>query len=205
VAEKTDIQVDQSRNRDLNPLDSPIDSKGTNQAINILINEGGESFYKYVDWLGLANDPDLVVLSSLHHYYYDADEMNKVKTVINLKELNQIKQIESFLDSSFQILPQKSNFIGCFIDNKKINGYVLRNSSSSNHKNRSSDDIENSIVSRIPFLNMLYSIMDSKTNKFMSRKSVSLLLEEHGSKVMNMTEQNGITYFHAQKVQTKGN
>ena len=85
MAEKTDIQVDQSRNRDLNPLDSPIDSKGTNQAINILINEGGESFYKYVDWLGLANDPDLVVLSSLHHYYYDADEMNKVKTVINLK------------------------------------------------------------------------------------------------------------------------
>jgi len=176
-----------------------------NTVFEILTAEGCENFVSYIEWLGLAKDPDLVVLSSLHHYYYDAEEMKNVKTVINLKELNQIKQINSFLHSIFHILPQKSNFIGCFVDNKKINGYVLRNNSSSYYNKRSFDDIENGIVSRIPFLNMLYSFMDSRTNKYMSGTNVSLLLEDHGFKVMDMTELNGLTYFCAQRLRTADN
>jgi len=46
---------------------------------------------------------------------------------------------------------------------------------------------------------MLYSMIDSKTNKYMSERSVSLLLEDNGFKVFDMTELNGLTYFLAQK------
>ena len=38
------------------------------------------------------------------------------------------------------------------------------------------------------FLNMIYNMIDSKTNKYMSERSVSLLLEDHGFKVLDMTE-----------------
>ena len=184
----------------LNLQNHRTDFAGTGGAVDILIAEAGESFYNYVDWLGLLKDPDLIVLSSRRHYYYDAEELNNVKTVINMKELNQIKQIKNFLHSIYHILPQKSNFIGCFVDNTKINGYVLRNSSSSHNKDKSIDDIENGIVSTVPFINRLYSMMDSRTNAYLSRSSVTFMLEDFGFKVMDMTLIDGFTYFHSQKV-----
>jgi len=176
-----------------------VDLVKNNPGFEILTAENCENFTNYVELLGLTSDPNLVVLSSLHHYYYDAEEMTNVKTVINLKELNQIKQIKDFLHSIFHILPPDCNFVGCFVDNKKQNGFVLSNGPSDFHYKRNSDAIENGIASSSPFLNMIYSMIDSKTNKYMSERSVSLLLEDNGFKVLNMTELNGLTYFLAQK------
>ena len=65
----TDIMVNQKIRTNLSLLSNPIGLRRTNEAIDILLAEGGESFYNYVDWLGLVKDPDLVVLSSVHHYY----------------------------------------------------------------------------------------------------------------------------------------
>ena len=179
---------------------SSIDLAGINEAIDILIAEMGESFYNYVDRIGLAKDPNLIVLSSLHNYFYDSDEMNNVKTVINLKELNKIKGIKSLLQVYLRFLPQKCNFVGYFIDNKKIDRYALRNNSPCFDNKRRFDEIENSIISRIPFINMLYSKMDLKTNTYMSKCSVTTLLEIYGFKVIDMTEHNDLTYFHSQKI-----
>ncbi|MGA2407184.1 MAG: hypothetical protein ABSF81_10605 [Bacteroidales bacterium] len=176
------------------------DLVGTNEAIDTLIAEVGEGFYNYVDWIGLARDPNLIVLSSLHNYFYDAEEINNIKTVINLKELNKIKRIKSLLKSYLHFLPQKSNFVGYFVDNKKIDRYILRNSSSYFDNKKKIDDIENSIISRIPLINMLYSKMDLKTNTYMSKSSVTLLLKDYGFKVMDMTEHNDLIFFHSQKV-----
>ena len=200
---QTDTRVNQRTSLSLPNIS--IDLIQTREAINILIAEGGECFYNYVDKRGLTKDKNLVVLSSRHHYFYDAEEMSNVNTVINLKELNQIKRIKSHLHSCLPFLPQKGNFIGCFIDNKKINGYSLRNRSSLYPEKGNSDDIENGIVSRIPFINMLYYIMDSRTSTYMSKRSVSLLLEDYGFNVIDMTDLNGLTFFHSQKVQTTYN
>ncbi len=41
--------------------------------------------------------------------------------------------------------------------------------------------------------------MDSRTNTFMSKSSISFLLEDYGFKVLDMTEQDELTYFQAQK------
>lgn len=201
----TDVINNQIINSFNNRSGSSIDLIGKSRVFEILAAEDRENFVNYIEWRGLAKDQNLVVLSSQHHYYYDAEEMKNVSTVINLKELNQIKHIKNFLHSIFHILPHRSNFIGCFVDNKKINGYILRNGPSSVHDRRSYNEVENGIVSRIPFINMLFSFMDSKTNKYMSQRSVSLLLEGHGFKVMDMTELNGLTYFHAQKIRAAGN
>jgi len=47
------------------------------EAVDNLITEGGEDFYNYVNSIGLAKDPDLIVLSSRRGYYYDVQEMKK--------------------------------------------------------------------------------------------------------------------------------
>jgi hypothetical protein len=144
---------------------------------NMLIKECNTSFSNYLEWLGLSRDPKLVVLSSVHHYYYDAEEMKNVKTVVNLKELNYIKDISSFLHSMFLILPPKSYLIGCFADNKK-------------HKKQG-------------FFS--FSFLDAKTFNYLSRSNVTLLLENDGFKVADMTELNGLTYFCSQSQRTTGN
>ena len=86
------------------------------------------------------------------------------------------------------------------MDNSKINGFELRKHSSYSQKKKRKDEIENGIISKFPFLNMLISLLDSKTNKYLSKRSVSLLLSDHGFKVMDMSEIDGLTYFCAQKI-----
>jgi hypothetical protein len=179
---------------------SPLDMAVANEAIDKLITEGGGSFYNYVDSRGLSKDPSLIVLSSSHHYYYDFEEINNAKTVVYLKEFNRIKEIKSLLYSHLHFLPEKCNFVGCFINNRKIERYTLRKNLTAGKKVRNSDDVELGIVSRFPFINMLYSIMDSKTDAYMSENSVTQMLRVHGFKIMEMKEVNGLTYFHSQKV-----
>ena len=176
-----------------------------NSALKILAAEDSENFARYIEQLQLDKDTNLVVLSSSHHYYYDAEEMINVSTVINLKELNQIKQLKDLMHSIFHILPPKCNFIGCFVNNKKQNGFVLNTNPTDFYYKRNSDAIENGIASSSPLLNMIYNMIDSKTNKYMSEKSVSFLLGEHGFKVLDMTEIDGLTYFCAQSLRTPDN
>jgi hypothetical protein len=196
AANNQQIKTFVSLNRELDELNEDT------SVSEILTSEGCEYFSDYIKELGLANDPNLVVLSSMHHYYYDAEEMKNVKTIISIKLLNQEKEIKSFLHSIFSILPKSSNYIGCFIDNNKVNGYELRNNSSSSQNKYGSYYLENGIVSQIPFINMIYSFMDLKTNKFISANSVSTLLGDHGFKVISMKERIGITYFHSRKMGT---
>jgi hypothetical protein len=176
-----------------------IDLKGTQPAYDLLTAEGGESFFNYVDWLGLARDPGLIVLSSMHHYYYDVDDLKNVETIVNILPLNQIRDIKNFFHSMSNLLPQKSNFIGCFIDTKKQNGFSGNNHISVPQTHRNENHFENGTGSGIPLLKMIWNFLDSKTNRFMSRRNVTLLLEENGFKVLDMTELNGLTYFQAQK------
>ncbi len=170
-----------------------------NQVLEILASEGREDFRKYIESTGVAKEKNMVVLSSLHNYYYDADEMKDVSTVVNLKEFNHIKNIKNFLHSIFHILPQKSNFIGCFVDNDGSKNLDIINRFSVYRRNKSIREIESGISSRFSLINRVYDLMDSRTNKHLSKDSVRLLLEGHGFSVRNMTDINGLTYFLAQK------
>lgn len=180
--------------------DSSINLVVANEEIDKLITEGGEGFYNYVASLGLSKDPNIIVLSSTHHYYYDAEEISRANTIVNLKELNRIKEISGLLHSHLPFLPDHCNFVGCFVNNNKVERFALRKSFTPHEKIRNSDNQELGIVSRFPFMNMLYSFMDSRTDTFMSDQSVTMMLGSYGFKVLNMTDINGLTFFHSQKV-----
>jgi hypothetical protein len=160
----------------------------------ILSSEGCNNFADYIELLGFINDPDMVVLSSKHHYYYDQEELKNVNTITNLKELNKIKQIKNFLQSVRFILHQRGNLIGYFTDNTQNIGFrSILNSSDS-------DTTENGVVSMHPLLKIIFNIMGAAINIFLTKKSVRLMLEDNGFKVLDMTELNGQIYFHAQIV-----
>ncbi len=196
---------DKRANLLINPETKTVSSPEYSTSFETLAREGWDNLLDYIEWLGLGKDPDLVVLPSVHHYYYDIEDMKNIKTVVNLKGLNQIKQIESFFRSIFNILQLKSNFIGFYIDNEKINYYELENYSLLEYKNVLYDAIENGLVSRSPFINRLNGIMDSRTSRSLSKRYVSSLIEKSGFKIMDTTEINGLTYFHSRKTGTKVN
>jgi hypothetical protein len=207
--EITENKLDIINNQRINTLVKGESTSGDlsvgNRLLREFFAENCENFATYLKLLGLEKDTDFVILSSHHHYYYDAEEMINVKNVINLKELNQIKQLKELLHSVFHILSPNCKFIGCFVNNKKQNNFVLYSDPSDHYHKRNSDAIEYGIASRSPFLNMIYNMIDSKTNKYLSERSVYLLLEEHGFKIVNMTELDGLTYFCAQRLRTAEN
>lgn len=173
----------------------------SNSVMKVTVNEDFKDFGEYIERLGLSGESNLLILSSMHHYYYDAEEMINVKTVINLKELNQIKNLKEFLHSIFRIIPADCNFIGCFVNNKKQNSFMLGKEPGSFYK-KNSDAIENGIVSSFPLVNMIYNMIDSRTNKYLSERSVSLILGEHGFKIIDVTEIDSLTYFCAKSLRS---
>jgi len=196
-----EVEITASRRirRNLSLLNSPVEISNSDEAIDKLVTEGGDSFYNYVDWIGLIKDPDLVVLSSVHHYFFENEELKNTKTIINLKQLNLIKEIDLFFHSIFKIVPPKSNFVGCFLDSKTQYEFAINNILSQYHAKNNIDPFENGIKSRNPFLNTVYNLLDSKTDRYLTKSNVASLLNRQGFKVIDMTKLNGLTYFHAQK------
>jgi hypothetical protein len=182
-----------------NYLRPQVSITGNREAIKTLMAEGGEGYYNYVDWVGLIKDPDLMVLSGVHHYYFDNDDMKNINTLVNLKQLNLVKNINAFIHSIYSIMPPKSNFIGCFLDNKIQYDFAYSNTLSQYQARNKVDPFENGITSRIPFLNTMYNLMDSKTDNYLTKDNVSQLLVKQGFKIEDMTELNGLTYFHTQR------
>jgi hypothetical protein len=146
--------------------------------INKLIAESDENFINYLHRQGLVNEANMVVLPSSNHYYYDNNELKDVTTLINMKKLNLINHLDSFLNTVSDVLSPKTNFIGCFCD--------------------SNTQKETGLTSRIykRFINFL----DSRTDNEIDKNDVSKLFESSGYKVIDMTEINGLTYFRTQNL-----
>jgi len=176
VLHRSDRIIDKKVKRDFNRHKLMPETAKNNPVINKLTAEVDENFINYLNWHGLADEPNLLVLSSRFHYYYDNEELKGVTTLINLKRLNLIKHLDDFLHTVNNVLSPKTNFIGCFSDRKSQKGV--------------------SVTSRIykRFINFLDSRIDIEIDK----KDILRLFESHGFKVIDMTEINGLTYFRTQ-------
>jgi hypothetical protein len=145
-------------------------------AIDNLTIEGEENFYNYLDWLGLANDSDMLVLPSSNHYYYDSHDLEGVTTLINMRKLNFIRHLDDFIRMMYNVLSPSTNFIGCFADRKT--------------------DKKVNLASRL--YSKLINFLDLRTDLEIDKRHVSQLLQSHGFKIIDMTEIDGLTYFRTQ-------
>ena len=140
--------------------------------------EGGVTFFQYLKKFDLFREPELLILSPNIHFYYDENDLKDVRTFILLRKLNLIKELDSFLHTLSLILPANVNFVGCFSDNKTLKW--------------------NGLVSNIS--NKINNILDLKTDNFLDQKEVTELLENHGFKVVDMTEMNDLILFYSQTI-----
>jgi hypothetical protein len=140
--------------------------------------EEGKNFFRYLKNFNLAKDPDLLILPHSNHYYFDEKELKNIRTLVNLKNLNLIKDLNSFLYTLIRVLPQDANFLGYFSYSK----FTL-----------SGDGLFSELSTRIN------NLLDLKTDHNMDKKEFTGRLRKFGFRIIDMTEMEGQIYFYAQK------
>jgi hypothetical protein len=150
-----------------------------NSVINSLRTEGGIYFMRYIKSLGLLGEPNMMVLSSRHHYYYDENDCKGVKVIVNLKKLNQIKYLDLFLNSLSRILPDDSGFIGYFSACNTFKGNFFLKKWIFNLHTR------------------LKNLFSSETDYYLNEYKVSELLKKNGLTIVNMIRMNGLIFFYS--------
>lgn len=160
--------------------------------------EGFKNFYVYLNCLGIPKDKDLIILPPAKHYYYEAEDLKDIKIVVNLKELNEISELTNFFNTIFHNLQPGSYFMGYFFDNKNQNE-VKKDLRTGSKASDISDFLKDTLAIKIPFLNMMLKIMDIKSKRYLTKRTVTSLLEDADLKVLDMTELEGLTYFCSQK------
>jgi hypothetical protein len=196
---KENKYVDNQQDKKSTRQKAPVQKKPAESTVfKELAEDGHEDFYNYLDWLGLGKSHNLLILTSSHHYYFEVEDLKNIKTVVNLNKLNSIKNVNEFLGAIYSVLPDKCYFIGSFTDNKSQNVFMpVKKSAYRTDEQGSAPKTETSTLNS--FLNILYGLIDSKTNKSLSKKNVGFMLEDTGFKIVDITEFNGLTYFCTQK------
>ena len=183
-----------------------VNNASRERKLNILLSEltdeVREDLITYLNRMGLTGEAQILVIPSTRHYFYDADDLKGIKTVINLKQLNYVREIREFLRKISEMLPNNSSFVGCFIDNKSKTGFSDKYSNLPRQISEKAEAYENGIESRIPFINRMYSFIDARTNRYLTKRTVSHLLEECSLQLVSMTELNGLTYFCTRKTKS---
>lgn len=198
VGKNSNAFADQPFN--MNNMRSPLAAKSRlNTLFAELTAAVRQDLISYLENKGLINDASILVIPSTRHYFYDEEDLKGVKTMVNLKPLNYVKEIRDFLRKVSELLPQESSFVGCFTDNSLQNGFSDKYGNLPRDLSEKAEAYENGIESRIPFINRMYSFIDLKTNRYLTRRTVTNLLEETGLQIIGMTELNGLTYFQTKK------
>ncbi|NMC37123.1 MAG: hypothetical protein GYA41_02235 [Bacteroidales bacterium] len=143
---------------------------------HLLLN-GCEDLHNYVCWTGLAREKGIMVLLPISHYHYDFEDLKGVRILISQKKLNNVKHLESYLHTLFKAMPGDGYFFGCFeCNDKPASG-------------------KTSVTASKFRCSMKYP--EAQPERLFTRKGVSIILEGHGYKLIDLTDINGITYFCA--------
>ncbi len=139
--------------------DKPIRSD-LGRLLDELSEKARKDIFSFLEHIGLVSDTHMMIIPSTRHFFYDAEELREIKAIINLKQPNHIKDTKKYLRTISEILPHRSNFMGCFVDNRAQGGL----SDDARRQTDKTETYENGIESRIPFTNRMYSLMDLRTN-----------------------------------------
>ncbi|MBN1386911.1 MAG: hypothetical protein JW965_00605 [Bacteroidales bacterium] len=165
-----------------------------------LSDEGSEDFYNYINWLDLVKELNFIILPRTNYYYYQPEDLENIKTVINLKPLNRINKLVPFLESIFSILPDYSYLTGCYENNTMNNAGINQRYITRTNKRDKSKGNENENRYRGSWLfNNMKRIFSSGTYHQLSKERTTSLLKEAGFTILDITALNGRTYFCAQK------
>ena len=195
---KTDFDISHSgRQSDSSQL-SPEIEESLNTFSKSDIADGNNFLFEYFNWLDLRNKSNVIVLPESHHYYFDPEDLKGVQTIIILRPVNHVKRIGTLLGTILQFLPENGSLVGCFTSNGKKDD-LKKSEPSDYYLHGKEESIDSGMKSSNQVLNRIFSIMDLRKKRKLDKNSFRKLLRENGYAIDDLTEMNGITYFHAYK------
>ena len=137
--------------------------------------------FKYIQYHNLVKNNNVFFLSGKHFYFYDKKDMRGIKTVIHLKKLNNVKYLDNTIKQLHGTLSKKTILCGRFVHCKPIRG--MSNS-----------------IRFAKLYEVVMNLLDNNTNRYLTKRMVTSYLGAYNFKILDMTEIEGITYFHAKKL-----
>ena len=150
-----------------------VRAKKSNPVEEKLVAEDNGNFMDYLEWLGMLEGQNILVLPVRQHYFYDVEDFREIKAIINLKRLNLVRNLNLFLENIFKIMQPGTELIGCFYDQKATKGV--------------------SLSSRV--YKKVINFLDSRFEIDLDKKNLQSTFQDNGFTVVDMTEINGLTYF----------
>lgn len=163
--------------------DNPIPSRPDKEAINCraiekLISDGGSNFVRYLGWLDMLKEDNIILLSPKRHYFFDHSELKCSTTLILLKKLNLLEDPDGLLRDISRALIPGSSLLGHF---------------SSSHARSGRKQTLSNIYTRV------IDFLDIRIQKGFDSQSVASLIESNGFQVDDMTLIKNTIYFRAIK------
>jgi len=183
-------------------LDIPsIEKAGRGSLYNDLLDEAGQDVVYYLECYNLIQSGNFILLSSKRHYLYGPDELKQLKTLINLKLINQGEQITFCLKTMNRVLPTKGFFVGRFLDYKCYERHILQTYPSVlGHVLLFIGWLDNKVIPLLPLISWLHYKVNPKKIKFLTTLKMRKLLEKNGFMLVDVREIRELTYFISQKV-----
>lgn len=157
-------------------IESKYGKPDLNEISSGLTVEDGRNFFHYLKSFNLTKDPDLLILPPNNHYYFDENELRNVRTLINLKNLNLIKELDTFLFTLIRLLPADANFLGYFSYSKF---------------SFSGESLFTGLSTR------LTNFLDFRTDHNLDARKLTERFDKYGFRMIDMTEMNGLTFFYS--------
>ena len=166
-----------------------------------LIGEAGEEVYNYLEKFKITQSQNILYLSLIRHYLYDAEELSKVNTIIDFKLLNRIPRLKYFLVTMNQTLPIDGYFVGCFLDYKKQKeGFSKSKHSILGHLFLMTYVFLYRFIPKVPVITKFSLLLNHGKLRCITKDETKELLKNNGFKVVSTAEIEGFTYFISQKI-----
>ena len=133
------------------------------------------NLYEYIK-NNKINERNILFISGKSHYYYSIEELHNISTIVLIKKLNEIKELDNIVSDIYNVCKKNTVICGRFINSK----YVLPD--------------------YLKLFEMIDEFINQKINRKLSLKRVLGYLSAYNFKLLNVTEISGITYFHAKKI-----
>ena len=133
----------------------------SNPIIDAITEEAGAEVCSYINEHYDLSNTSSVLFASSKQYSYELLDFDNLRVIINLKKINQTKNINEFLRSINKLLPDSGLYIGC------VESYADRKTRiSQNSKFKTTakikifvDSILNHFIPRVPFIKNIYKFI----------------------------------------------
>ena len=134
------------------------------------------NLYTYIK----TNKLKKILFLSTKSYFYEADELLKIKSIVFLKKLNDIIHLDRIIENVYHSAPVDTIICGSFINTEIAEVGHYRK-----------------------LFEMMYNFLVLNGNRTLSLKRVISYLTAYNFKLLNVSEINGVTYFHAKKIKNE--